>query len=257
MSAYAEKRERRIDSMRAEAETLRGNAAAAFDALHKQGDVMMGTPVLIGHHSQRRHERDLARMDAKMGKAVAATREAATLERRADAAESNRAVSSDDPDAVELLREKLAKVESDRARMVAANKAVRGKFPEQALIAMGFSAVTAEQVSKPDFCGNRGFAPFTLKNAAAEAKRLTKRIEELGAKATAPVRADVAFDGGRIAESREINRVQIFFDAKPSEAVLAALKAAGFRWAPSEEAWQRQASEGAWRAALSAVGGAL
>ena len=40
--------------------------------------------------------------------------------------------------------------------------------------------------------------------------------------------------------NEEINRVQIIFDDTPDEATRAKLKAHGFRWAPSEGAWQTQ-----------------
>ena len=36
------------------------------------------------------------------------------------------------------------------------------------------------------------------------------------------------------------NRIQIMFDEKPDEALRSELKSRGFRWAPSQGAWQRQ-----------------
>lgn len=35
-------------------------------------------------------------------------------------------------------------------------------------------------------------------------------------------------------------RIRLHFPGKPTPAVIATLKSNGFRWAPSERAWQRQ-----------------
>ena len=51
---------------------------------------------------------------------------------------------------------------------------------------------------------------------------------------------EISFPGGLLTTNEEINRVQIIFDDMPDEATRAKLKAHGFRWAPSEGAWQTQ-----------------
>lgn len=43
----------------------------------------------------------------------------------------------------------------------------------------------------------------------------------------------------------ENNRLQIFFDEIPSPEIRQELKGQGFRWARSEEAWQRQLTDNA------------
>jgi len=48
-----------------------------------------------------------------------------------------------------------------------------------------------------------------------------------------------------VVENFEENRLQIVFDGKPSAEVRSELKGNGFRWAPSQEAWQRQLNNGA------------
>ena len=44
----------------------------------------------------------------------------------------------------------------------------------------------------------------------------------------------------KVIENTELMRIQIVFDGKPNEAIRNTLKANGFRWAPSQGAWQRQ-----------------
>ena len=51
-------------------------------------------------------------------------------------------------------------------------------------------------------------------------------------------------------------RVQFFFDDKPDDETRVLLKSHGFRWAPSQNAWQRQltrAGQSAARAVMDAL----
>ena len=43
----------------------------------------------------------------------------------------------------------------------------------------------------------------------------------------------------------EENRLQILFDEKPDEQKRSALKGNGFKWSPSQGAWQRQLNDNA------------
>ena len=51
--------------------------------------------------------------------------------------------------------------------------------------------------------------------------------------------------GVRIIQNTDINRLQIEFDDKPDEEMRSKLKANGFKWAPSQGAWQRQLTDNA------------
>ena len=53
-------------------------------------------------------------------------------------------------------------------------------------------------------------------------------------------------------ENTEIMRLQLFFDGKPEADVRSVLKSNGFKWAPSQEVWQRQLTTNA-RYALERV----
>lgn len=251
-SAYAERRAQRVERLRARAARLAGQADAASARAREIADrIPLGQPALVGHHSQRRHERDVERIQAGFGRAVALRAEAVQATRRADAVERNDAISGDDPDALDKLRAKLEAVEGARARMVAANRLVRAGDRE-GLAGLGFTAAQVAELLTPDFAGRLGFPDYALRNAAGEASRLRKRIVDLEARAAAPARATVVLDGGRIEEGE--NRVRVFFDERPTEALRARLKASGFRWAPSVGAWQRHASEAAWAAARTILG---
>ena len=235
----------RIVRMRERAERLAAAAGSADAAARAIADrIPMGQPILVGHHSEARHRRDIGRIQRGFTKAVELRDEAESLRRRAKRSEASDAVSSDDPEAVEKLRSKLDGLERDRARMVSANKAVRSTKPRAGLAALGFSESLITKVLTPDPMGNIGFPAYALRNAAGEAGRLRKRIAELEARATRPATPPIELAGARIDEAE--NRVRIVFDAKPNEAVRSALKSAGFRWSPTSGTWQRHASNAAW-----------
>ena len=83
------------------------------------------------------------------------------------------------------------------------------------------------------------FPDYELKNNYAEIRRLEKRIAEVTRNQEVGF-PGWEFDGGRAEANTEMNRLQLFFDEKPSENQRALLKANGFKWAPSQDAWQRQ-----------------
>ncbi len=66
--------------------------------------------------------------------------------------------------------------------------------------------------------------------------------------------AKTADASGQIVRNTAQNRLQIVFDSIPDPELRAALKANGFRWSPKNQAWQRQLTDNALRAANSALG---
>lgn len=61
--------------------------------------------------------------------------------------------------------------------------------------------------------------------------------------------AEWEFNGGRVEANEELERLQVFFDGKPSEEVRKEMRANGFLWAPSQKAWQRKLTDNAYAAA--------
>ena len=49
----------------------------------------------------------------------------------------------------------------------------------------------------------------------------------------------------KIVENKEIMRLQVIFDGKPSATVRDIMKGAAFHWSPSQGAWQRQLTDNA------------
>lgn len=157
-----------------------------------------------------------------------------------------RPIMAGDADAVERLQIKLAKAQAAQARHKSINAAIRrnkkGGTESQvlAIMELGVPEAHARAYLAPDWVGRIGVADYVLTNNGAEIRRMIKRIEHLTAMQAAPVVASEADNGSGITveDDPPANRVRVIFPGKPSSQVRDALKAAGFRWAPSNGAWQ-------------------
>lgn len=150
-------------------------------------------------------------------------------------------IKSDDERAIEKLEEKLEGLKELQEYMKAANKAVRikdQKKGDEALRDMGYSEEQIKELRTPDFCGRVGFPNYALQNNNANIHRVEERIKSLkAAKAKGTQEEECKFF--RIVRNTEAMRLQLMFDGKPDPEVREILKSNGFRWAPSNQAWQR------------------
>ena len=153
-----------------------------------------------------------------------------------------RPVMSGDSDAIERLQAKLATLQANQDKMILANKLIR-KGDHVALQAL-LPAMPLEEILNPDCFGGLGFASFKLTNNNAKIKATRERIEELTKrKETTP--KDITINGVRVLENTEAMRLQLFFDGKPAKDIITKLKSHGFKWSPSNMAWQRQLTNNA------------
>lgn len=157
-------------------------------------------------------------------------------------------IMSDDKEAVAKLTAKLEKLEKHQATMKAANAAIRLKDVKKGdakLIEMGFTPDEIRQLRTPDFAGRIGYPSYEMQNNNANIRRIRDRIAELekeaqrAAENTGPIQGD----GYQLVENTELGRIQFLFEDKPDDDTRAVLKANGFRWAPSQGAWQRLLNE--------------
>ncbi len=156
-------------------------------------------------------------------------------------------IKSSDEDAIEKLEEKLESLKDNQEQMKAANKAIRLKDTEKGneqLRVMGYSDEQIKQLREPDFCGRVGYPDYALQNNNANIHRIEGRIKSLQAtKARGTLETENQFF--KIVENTEGMRLQLFFEGKPEPEVKEVLKSNGFRWAPSQSAWQRQLTDNA------------
>lgn len=151
-------------------------------------------------------------------------------------------IKSDDERAVEKLEEKLDDLKSMQERMKAANKAIRMKDTEagdDALREMGYSEEAIKKLREPDFCGRIGYPSYQLTNNNQNIHRIEERIKRLKA-VKEKGSSEQEYETFKVVENTEAMRYQIIFNGKPDVEVRALLKSNGFKWAPSQGAWQRQ-----------------
>jgi hypothetical protein len=148
-------------------------------------------------------------------------------------------IRSADPDAVEKLRAELAEAEQHHAWAKVANGILRkhGTAARPHLEAVGLPEKMIASALVCDASG-RPFGFFT-NNSNARIVRIKDRIaalERMKARGTLERPTNL---GVRVVENADAARIQLIFPGKPDDATRSALKGAGFRWAPSEGAWQR------------------
>lgn len=159
-------------------------------------------------------------------------------------------ISSDDPNALPKLKEKLAHLEESQQAMRDTNAYYR---KHKTLDGCPHICEKAAEEIKANWA--RGwykgvpFPPYALSNNSANIRRIRERVAELEKKASSPAPAGWSFDGGEVVMNTEANRLQIIFDDKPDAELRGALKSEAFKWAPSQNAWQRQLTDNAIRAA--------
>jgi Domain of unknown function (DUF3560) len=145
-----------------------------FAARERLEMIPLGQPILVGHHSEKRHRKDLARIDEHFAKAKEHHDKAEYFRRRAAAAESNVIIFSDDPDATEKLVDKIERLKKRQGVMKRANHLIR-KADREGLADLGFSEETIAKLFAQDFAGRAGFPNYTLANNTANIRRLEKR----------------------------------------------------------------------------------
>ncbi len=156
-------------------------------------------------------------------------------------------IKSGDEDAVEKLENKLDELKAMQEKMKVANRAIRLKDTEKGdakLKELGFSEQQIEDLRTPDFCGRLGFPDYALQNNNANIHRVEGRLKSLKAvKEQGTQETECEFF--KVVENTDIMRLQLFFEGKPEPEVRDVLKSNGFKWAPSQNAWQRQLTENA------------
>lgn len=154
---------------------------------------------------------------------------------------SNNAIQSDDPEVLTALKNKLEKLESIQQKMKDTNAYYRKNGSLQ-----GCECVSAEFIKKfeqenkaNNVFYQQPFMPFELTNNNAKIKSTKERIERLSSIKNRETKSK-DFGDYTFVENTEIMRYQFIFNSKPSEEIRSLLKSNGFKWAPSQNAWQRQ-----------------
>jgi hypothetical protein len=245
-SNYEEKKAARLEAYQNRAAKNDKISDQSYETAKEIGSwIPPGQPILVGHHSERRHRRDIEKIDNNMRKSVEARSKAAYYRDRAESLLNNTAISSDDPNAIDKLQEKLERLEGLQELMKAVNKIIKTKKVEAEkvtdIMELGLKESTAVKIMNPQQFGGPGFASFTLTNNNAKIRSTKQRIQYL--EKVAKIESSEEMYGDiKLVISSEDNRVQIFFPGKPSEEIRKQVKSMGFHWSYTVGAWMRQIS---------------
>lgn len=246
---FEERRQSRIDNARKQAAKNEQLSDQLYNEASKMASVIpFGQPILVGHHSEKRDRNYRDKIHNKFGKAFEASDKAEYYRRKAEAIESNGAIFSDDPDALDKLKSQLRSLNDNHEFMKAANVCLRKKDKEGFMKLKGATEALWEEVNRPDCFNIRGYAPFTLSNNNATIRRIKLRIAELEQFSQRPEH-EYLFPGGRIVENKRMGRIQVVFDEKPSKEICKLVGSEGFHWSGRQVAWLRHLNNNGVRAA--------
>jgi hypothetical protein len=227
-----ERMEKRAELRREWAQKRVTKADAAFKAAKAVADrIPFGQPILVGHHSEKGARADAKRIENGMRAGIESERMAVRHERAAETLESRlkRNIFSDDADASENLKKRIADRERIVERMKFVNKA-HAKFVKAGVMPEGVSEAEAEKIRnyKPTYSWEpHPYPPYALANLrqqiAADRKRLA-HVEQMAQRAESAQEAA----GGVLIEGDQF--VRVTFAEKPAREILNELKANGFRW---------------------------
>jgi hypothetical protein len=123
-SDYEERKENRINRYENHAKKASGEAEVLFDKAHNMASVIpFGQPILVGHHSEGADRSYRKRIDNTHRKSFEAAEKAAYYQDKAETAANSKTISGDNPDAINLYREKMVKLETVQEEMKTVNKA--------------------------------------------------------------------------------------------------------------------------------------
>lgn len=200
--------------------------------------IPFGQPILIGHHSEKRHRRTLERSQGHMRKSVEHSDMADHHRSKAAGIQSqlDNSIFSDDADAIEQLKARIEGREKERELNNTINKIVRKKPKNEktpgkieALAKLGIKEAIAVKLFEPDCCGRIGIPSYVNQNLSGNINRDKKRLAELERRAVTVAKAENT-ESGILIEKPGNGYAFITFSEKPDYDTRAELKAAGFRW---------------------------
>ncbi len=261
MQTYYERQSAKIERLKrriAKNKTIASENDLSLYGEAKSG-IPMGQPILIGHHSERKHRKHLERIEKKVRSGYEAQKKAEYLESRLESIESRKAIDSDNPNALELVQFKIAKLEEEKARNRAINIFIKSACMSENPIDELASSLTildsnlypkssarfeAEKLLKPGFNGRiQGIPAWWFTNTNAEIRRLKKRIAELESLSSGWEPITFQFGKVEIIEGRVVIE---FKDYHLNQIVISLIKEGlkkspfVFKFSPSTKCWVRK-----------------
>lgn len=251
---YEERLEERRERYEKKAANASQRSTAAYQASHAATQhIPLGQPILVGHHSEKRHRAALKRSDNGMRKSITEQRKSEYYAGRA-AAVGSAGIDSTDPDAIRKLMLKLLNLQITQEIKKAANKIIKSKakkYPSKAskypaLAELGIKEMEAKGLFEPDFCGRIGFPAYELSNNNGNMRRIKERIKSLASLSAIEDKTYTLFDDWLTVEINKVEgRVFLSNPSKPSDEVRAIYRRNGYNWSGRNEAWTRKLTDSA------------
>lgn len=158
-------------------------------------------------------------------------------------------IKSSDDDAIERMEHKVKELTDLQVEMKAANAWYR-KHGTMA----GYQGLTSEEAERQDAEIKGGYSweqqpypSYLLTNNNAKLKNAINRLARLKTEKAKPTRETKQNEHFTVVENTELMRLQLIFPDKPNEEIRTALKSHGYKWSPTNNAWQRQLTDNARR----------
>ena len=165
---YQEQLEARKDRMLERADKASAESQATYSRAKDMASIIpFGQPILIGHHSEQRDRNYRNKIHKTFRKSSELDGKADHYRQRAEGV-GNAGIASNNPEAIEKLKDKLAGFERSQKTMKAVNKIIRtarltGEEKAAEIVAAGLlSEAQADKILKPDHRGRVGFASYSL-----------------------------------------------------------------------------------------------
>ena len=251
IQAYKEKREAKFERYTELSEKAAAQSTASYEASNSAVSMIpMGQPILVGHHSERAHRNAIKRSCNAMDKSVELSNKSEYYADKAEATKNNNAISSDNPEAIDLLKAKIIKLQRGSEKSKYLNSEMR-KFKNRTNAIKEVSKLEDSNENKKMFiqmlqsCDYWATQPERINayylgttSNSAEISRLKKRVKQLESLDKIE-EIEETINGVVLKTDKDDNRVRLFFDGKPDEDIRTNLKRNGFRWSPRNGCWQR------------------
>lgn len=238
-----EARRERLENAAARAQ-LEGDSAA-----QRSHDIMdsipFGQPILVGHYSEQRDRREREKAWNLLGKSVE-KRQAAQEYRDRAAAVGRTGISSDDPEAIDKLREKRAALIVARDRAKEVGKILRAAKLQRSVVDRSREAIDAalaplaltdnERAAVARQAYHMGWWGYSPDSETREIARIDQRIKLLEAQAHVAL-APITSAAFTITDDPGQNRLVLKLSTRVERDVFQALRQAGWRWAPTQQAF--------------------
>jgi hypothetical protein len=238
---YKERRERKVTRLLERADSAHAKAIeSAKRSREIQSFIPLGQPILVGHHSEGRHRRDLKRIGSLMGKAFEEQDKAQALTARAENLQDSRVIDAADPEASDKLGSKVEALREDLAEMKRINAEFR-KTKALHLVEMSVQYRERAQHNQTCWKGGPPFPAYELSNCNARIKHAADRAATVGRASEFQ-----AMQFGEVSAQLVDGYIVCKFPGRPSDEMRRSLKCAplALKWSRFQNAWVRKIGPG-------------